>query len=161
VFDFVHHILKHLIIIINQVAHNLVSASVSTSATNDLAPASIPAASVNVSLQLGHHIHHYSIILVDQSALELQVSASVSALAVAPVAHPEGTSPLSSDTTMQANLRSTELEQNPSVNCLHIVFSAFADDQQAQQPVSSMFTNAQNTVITGGTFVSLSHRSCK
>jgi hypothetical protein len=148
---------------IDQVAHNLVSASVSTSATNDLAPVSIPAASVNVSIQLGHHIHHYSIILVNQSALELQVSASVSALAVPPVAHPKGTSPSSSDATMQANLGSTgtELEQNPLVNCLHIVFSAFADDRQAQQPVSGMFTNAQNTVINGGTFVSLARRSCK
>jgi hypothetical protein len=130
-------------------------------ATDDLAPVSIPAASVNVSLQLGHHIHHYSIILVDQSDLELQVSASVSALAITPVTHPDGTLPLSFDTTMQANLRSTELEQNPSVNCLHTTFSAFADDQQALQPVSGMFTNAQNTVIYGGTFVSLSHRSCK
>jgi hypothetical protein len=103
-------------------------------------------------------------ILVDQSALELQVSTSVSALAVAPVAHPEGTSLLSSDATMQAkaNLGSTELEKNSSVNCLHIVFSAFADDRQAQQPVLGMFTNAQNTVIAGGTFsVSLSRRSCK
>jgi hypothetical protein len=117
-----------------------------------------------VSLQLGHHIRCYSIILVNQTALEqveLQVSASVSALAVAPIAHLEGTSPLSSDATMQANLGSTEWEQNPSVNCLHIVFSAFADDQQAQQPVLGLFPNAQNTVITGGTFVSLSRRSCK
>jgi hypothetical protein len=158
VFNFAHRILKHLIIIINQVAHNLVSASVSTSATNDLAPVSIPAASVNVGLQLGHH---YSIILVDQSALEHQVSTSVSALAVTPVAHLDGTSPLSFDTTMQASLPSTELEQNPLVNCLHIVFSAFADDQQAQQPVSSLFPNAQNILNTGCTFVSLSRRSYK
>jgi hypothetical protein len=161
VFNFTYRILKHLIIIINQVAHNLVSTSVSTSATNDLAPVSIPAAGVNVSLQLGHHIHSYSIILVDQSALELPVSASVSALAVVPVAHPEGTSPLLSDATMQVNLGSTELEQNPSVNFLQIVLSAFADDQQAQQPVLGLFPNAQNILNTGCTFVSLSCRSCK
>jgi hypothetical protein len=149
-----------LTILIDQVAHNLVSASVSTLATNDLA-VSIPAASVNVSLHLGHHIHHYSIILVDQIAHEVQVSASVSALAVSPSAHPEGSSSSPSDATMQANLGSTELERNPSVNCLHSVFSAFADDQQAQQPVSGLFPNAQNILITGSTFVSLSRRLCK
>jgi len=72
------------------VAHNLLSASVS----NDLAPVSIPAAS-------------------DNTAHELQVSASLSPLAGAPVAHPERTSPSSSDATMQANLGSTELGENP------------------------------------------------
>jgi hypothetical protein len=133
---------------------------VSTLATDDDAPVSIPAASVNVSLQFGYHIRHYSIILVDQSAHELQVSVSASASAVAPVAHPEGTSPSSSDATMQANFGSSELEQNSSVNCFHTIFSAFADDQQAQQPVSGLFPNAQNILITGGTFVSLS-RSCR
>jgi hypothetical protein len=161
VFNFAHHILNHLTIVIDQVAHNLVSASVSTLATNDLAPVSIPASSVNVSLQLGHHIHHYSIILVDQSTHEVQVSASVSALTVAPVAHLERTSPSASDATMQANLGSTELEQNLSVNYSHNVFSAFADDHQVQQPVSSLFLNAENILIPGGTFVSFSHKLCK
>ncbi|KAF8804460.1 hypothetical protein BYT27DRAFT_7193934 [Phlegmacium glaucopus] len=125
-------VLLYLTIVIDQAAHDLVSPSVSTLTINDLAPVSIPAAGVN-------------------SAHELQVSASVSALAVAPVAHPEGKSP-SPGAVMQANLGSIESEQNLSVSCLHNMFSAFAEDQQAQQSALGFFANAQNTLITGSTF---------
>ena len=46
-------------------------------------------------------------------------------------------------------LPSTESEENSSVSCLHHLFSAFADDCQTQD---SLFPNAQNILITGGTF---------
>jgi len=55
------------------------------------------------------------------------------------------------------DLGSAESEQNPLVNCLHYLFSAFADDQQTQHSGLGFFANAQNLLITGGTFVSLSH----
>jgi hypothetical protein len=61
-------------------------------------------------------------------------------------------SPSSPDSIMQA---ATELEEDPSVSCLHHLFSAFVDDDlQIQASGSGMFANAQNIVITSGTFVS-------
>ncbi|KAF8805761.1 hypothetical protein BYT27DRAFT_6653478 [Phlegmacium glaucopus] len=101
-----------------------VSTSVSDLALNDVASVSVPDTGVNTS--------H-----------ELQVSHSVSALAVTPVAHPERNSLSSPDAIRHASLRSTESEQNPS----------------AQQSGLGLFANAQNTLITGGTFVSLSRKS--
>ena len=70
-------------------------------------------------------LHNYdcSIIVVYQT---IQVSASVSALAAVSVAHLEGNLP-SPDAIMQANLESTESEQDSSMSSLHYVFSAFAD----------------------------------
>jgi hypothetical protein len=52
----------------------------------------------------------------------------------------------------------TELEQNPSVSCLHHLFSAFVDDLQTQDSGLGLFANAQNLLIYGGTFVSRSRR---
>ena len=49
---------------------------------------------------------------------------------------------------------STELEQNPSVSCLHHLSLAFADDSQVQNSGSGFFANSRNILITGGTFVS-------
>jgi hypothetical protein len=42
------------------------------------------------------------------------------------------------------------------VSCLHHLFSAFVDDPQTQDSGSGIqvFANAQNILITGGTFVS-------
>ena len=57
---------------------------------------------------------------------------------------------------MQANLGSTESGQNFSVSRLHRVLWAFSDDQQTQNSSSGLFPNA-NLVVSGGTFVSLSH----
>ncbi len=38
------------------------------------------------------------------------------------------------------------------------MFSALADDQQNQHSGTGLFANAQNTLITGGTFVSISRK---
>ena len=57
----------------------------------------------------------------------------------------------------------TKLERNPSVSCLHHLFSAFVDDLQTKVSGSGIFANAQNMIINGGTFVSHSrrlHKSC-
>ena len=57
-------------------------------------------------------------------------------------------------------LQATELERNPSVSCLRRLFSDFVDDllQTSQDSGSGLFANAQNILITGGTFVSRSRR---
>ena len=60
-------------------------------------------------------------------------------------------SPSSSDYIMQA---ATQLERNPSVSCLHHLSSAFVDNLQTQHSGLGFFANAQNILITGGTFVS-------
>src|ERR1700678_3178644 len=46
------------------------------------------------------------------------------------------------------------------VSGLALVFSAFADDQQSQHSSLGFFANAQNSLITGGMFVSLSRKPC-
>ena len=64
-------------------------------------------------------------------------------------------SPSSPDSIMQA---ATELERNPYVSCLHLLFLAFVDDLQTQDSGLGLFANAQNVLITGGTFVSHFYR---
>lgn len=74
-----------------------------------------------VSVQPSPSHHTSTIIVVDQTAHELQLSTSVSALAVediAPGAHLEDKSPSSPDATIQANLGSTKSEQNRLASCL-------------------------------------------
>jgi len=85
---------------------------------------------------LARHIdNHYSIIVFEQTARELQASAPVSALAIndlAPVAHLDEISKISPSlprAIVQTNLGFTESEQSPSVNCLHHAFLAFAYDE--------------------------------
>ena len=60
--------------------------------------------------------------MIDQTTRERQVSASVSTLAVASVAHPEENSLSSPNVITQANLVYTksESEQNPSVSYRYI-----------------------------------------
>ena len=48
---------------------------------------------------------------------------------------------------------STESEQNFSVSCLNRMLLAFTDDCSIQDSGSGFFANAQNILITGGTFV--------
>ena len=62
-------------------------------------------------------------------------------------------------------IQATELERNPSVSCLHHLFSPNFSDfvvddllQTSQDSGPGLFTNAQNILITGGTFVSHSRR---
>ena len=94
--------------------------------------------------------------MIDQTTHECRVSASVSALAVASdepsVAHLEKNSLSSPNVITQADLVYTKSEQNPSVSYVYKYVLAVTDDWQAQQPTSGIFTNAQNTHITGGTF---------
>ena len=65
-------------------------------------------------------------------------------------------SPLSPSSPGSIVQAATELERNPSVSCLHHLFSlaAFVDDLQSQDSGLGLFANAQNILITGGTFVS-------
>ena len=51
---------------------------------------------------------------------------------------------------------STESEQNLPVSCFSRFPFAFADDRQIQNSDSGLSPNALNTLITGGTRVSLS-----
>ena len=86
----------------------------------------------------------YLLNVVDQ-AHELQVSVSDGILASttnpgAPVAH---------------------LEQNSSVRCLRHVFSLLANGESNQHSCSGFFPHAQNTLITGGTFVRISRKLYK
>ena len=76
--------------------------------------------------------------MIDQTTHERQLPASISTLGIASVAHPEE-NPLSSP--------------NPSVSCYYIYVLAVIDDQQTQQSSSGFFPNAQNVLITGGTFI--------
>ena len=50
-------------------------------------------------------------------------------------------SPSSPDSIIQA---ASELERNPSVSCLHYLFSALVDDLQTQDSGLGLFPNAQN-----------------
>ena len=53
----------------------------------------------------------------------------------------------------QADLVYTKLEPDPSVSYLYKYVLAVTDDWQAPQSVSGIFANAQNILITGGTFI--------
>ena len=75
-------------------------------------------------------------------------------MAVASVAHREETSLSSPSAEAQANLRRSE--QSFSVSYKYKYDVAVTDDQQAQQQsMLGVFANAQNVLITGGTFVRL------
>ena len=63
---------------------------------------------------------------------------------------------LSSPALPDAMQISRESEQNLSVSCLNRLPLAFADNCRIQGSGSGFFANARNTLITGGTFVSLS-----
>ena len=94
--------------------------------------------------------------MIDQTTHERQVSASVSTLAVASVAHPEENSLSFPNVITQADLEYTKLELNPSVSYLYKYVLAVTNDWQTQQSTSGIFTNAQNTRIIGGTFTVVS-----
>ena len=94
--------------------------------------------------------------MIDQTTHERQVSASVSTLAVASVAHPEENSLSFPNVITQADLEYTKLELNPSVSDLYKHVLAVTDDWHTQQSTSGIFTNAQNTRIIGGTFTVVS-----
>ena len=96
--------------------------------------------------------------MIDQTTHERQVSASISTLAVASVAHPKDNSLSSPNVITQADLVYTKSEQNPSVSYLFKYVFAVTDDWQTQQSTSGIFTNAQNTRVTGGTFTVVSLR---
>ena len=96
--------------------------------------------------------------MIDQATHERRVSASVSSLAVASVAHPKENSLSSPNVITQADLVYTKSEQNPSVSYLFKYVFAVTDDWQTQQSTSGIFTNAQNIRITGGTFTVISLR---
>ena len=57
--------------------------------------------------------------------------------------------PLLSDAIMQVS----ESEQNLSVSCLNYLPLAFTDNCQIHDSGSALFANAQDILITGGTFV--------
>ena len=62
-------------------------------------------------------------------------------------------SPLSSsspDTIMEVSRESEQIFSVSYLNCLPL---AFADNHQIQDSSSGLFANAQNVLITGGTFV--------
>ena len=91
--------------------------------------------------------------MIDQTTHEGQVPESVSTLAVASVAHRQEISLSSPNTVAQVEARRSE--QNSSVSYRYKYVLAITDDQQVQQSMSGIFANAQNVLITGGTFVSL------
>ena len=62
-------------------------------------------------------------------------------------------SPLLPDATIQVSMES---EQNLSVSCLNLLLLVFADNLQNQESGAGLFGNAQNVLITGGTFVVVS-----
>ena len=95
--------------------------------------------------------------MIDQATHERRVCASVSTLEVASVAHPEENSFSSPNVITQADLVYTKSEQNSSVSYLFKYVFAVTDDWQTQQSTSGgIFTNAQNTRVTGGTFTVVS-----
>ena len=98
--------------------------------------------------------------MIDQTTHERRVSASVSTLAVASVAHPKETSLSSPNVITQADLMYTKSEQISSVSYLFKYVFAVTDDWQTQQTTSGIFTNAQNTRVTGGTFTVVSLCYC-
>ena len=95
--------------------------------------------------------------MIDQTTHERRVSTLFSTLAVASVAHPEENSLSSPNLLAQANLRT---EQNPSVSYYYKYVLAVTDDWHNQQSTSGIFTNAQNTCITGGSFTVVSLCCC-
>ena len=94
--------------------------------------------------------------MIDQTTHERRVSASVSTSAAASVAHPEESSLSFPNVITQADFVYVKPEQNPSVSYLYKYVLAVTDDWQTQQSTSGIFTNAQNTRITGGTFTVVS-----
>ena len=58
-------------------------------------------------------------------------------------------SPSLPDAIMQVS----ESEQNLTVSCLNCLPLAFTDNHQIQDSGSALFANAQNILITGGTFI--------
>ena len=83
----------------------------------------------------------------------LQVVASVSGLAV------QGAVPAPNFIT-RAESGLTKSELNPLVRLLTPCASRFVDDQLPQHSGLAPYPNAQNLLITGGTFVSLSGGLC-
>ena len=65
--------------------------------------------------------------------------------------------PLLPDAIMQVP---RELEQDLSVSCLNCLPLAFADNCQIRDSDSGFFADAQNVLITGGTFVVVSLMGC-
>ena len=82
--------------------------------------------------------------MIDQTTRERQVSASVSTLAVASVAHLEENSLSSPNVITQANLVYTNSEQNPSVSNWYKYVLAITNVWQAQQSTSGILAKAQN-----------------
>ena len=72
-------------------------------------------------------------------------------MAVASLAHREEISLSSPNALAQA--KATRSEQNSSVSYGYKYVMAVAKDQQIQQSMSGIFANAENVLITGGTFV--------
>ena len=98
--------------------------------------------------------------MIDQTTHERRVSASVSTLTVASVAYPKENSLSSPNVITQADLVYTKSEQIPSVSYLFKYVFAITDYWQTQQSTSGIFTNAQNTRVTGGTFTVVSLCYC-
>ena len=96
--------------------------------------------------------------MIDQTTHECRVSASVSALAVTSLAKENSLS--SPNVITQANLVYTTSEQNSSVSYWYKYVLAVTDDSQVQVSTSGIFTNAQNTHITGGSFTVVSLCCC-
>ena len=100
--------------------------------------------------------------MIYQTIHEHRVSTSGSALAVASIAHPEPeeNSFSSPNVVTQTSFVYTESEQDPSVSYYYKYVLAVTDDSQIQVSTSGIFTNAQNTRITGGSFTVVSLRYC-
>ena len=90
---------------------------------------------------------------MNQTSHELQVAASVSGLAVKGAVPAPGV-------IMRAESGLTKSELDPLVRLLTPCAPRFVDDQPAQHSGLGPFPNAQNLLITGGTFVSLSGGLC-
>ena len=90
---------------------------------------------------------------MNQTSHELQVVASVSGLAV------QGAVP-APDFITRAESGLTKSELDPLVSLLTPRASRFVDDQLPQHSGLAPYPNAQNLLITGGTFVSLSGGLC-
>ena len=98
------------------------------------------ASGVTVSVQLNYHIFIQCSRLGAWTTNPISDSVSASVTnTLTPVAH---------------------LERNISVSCSHYMLSVLADDQQNQHSGSGFFANAQNVLVTGGTFVSIFPRLC-
>ena len=102
---------------------------------------------VSVQLSLLHQLywHNFSIIVVDQTA-----RLGASALVI------NDTAPVS-----RVEEHRSILPYNPSVSCFQPCLPAFANDHWNQHSGSAVFSDAQNVLITGSTFVSLPCRLYK